>query len=68
MPVIIWGPPGSGKTRNGKKLAEFYKCDFVVAEWDGSYRSRPNGLYLTQRRHPNAIHIKDALKAAGIEP
>ena len=63
MTVIIWGPPGSGKTLNAERLAEFYKCNFIVDMWTEGDIIKSDGLYLTHQKVPGAIYIKDALRA-----
>ena len=46
-PVIIYGPPASGKTRNAEAFRDYFGLSFIVDEWPATYPPVQNTLYLT---------------------
>lgn len=71
--VIIYGPPASGKTTNGKKFMKHYGCSRVI-EWDEWRRGRAlkdGDLALTNMEPPfsvpgaRAVDIETAKRAIG---
>ncbi|NVM87602.1 SpoVK/Ycf46/Vps4 family AAA+-type ATPase [Variovorax sp. SG517] len=45
--VIVYGPPGCGKTRNAKKLLKGFGLNRVEDCWDGKHLETVGVLYLT---------------------
>lgn len=45
--VIVYGPPGCGKTRHAQALKKHFDCDKIVDDWD------PNRAGITR----NALHL-----------
>lgn len=64
-PVVIYGPPGSGKTQYAPKLAKFYGKTKIIDDW-GNGTPTEDALYLTQWKHIGAISIDHALDAIGL--
>jgi len=71
MPVVIYGPPGSGKTKYKEQLRQKYKCFQVEDEFPIGGSLKEGTLYLTSPRaalslkgNPNfkLIEITEALK------
>lgn len=63
--INVYGPPGSGKTRNAERLRKYFGLDFVIEEPEKQGKVPwINSLVLSQKRQTNmpAIHIDDALK------
>ena len=48
MTTIIYGPCGSGKTRNAEELLELFHEKVLQDNFDFSTPIEPNTLYLTQ--------------------
>lgn len=69
-PIIVWGPPGCGKTRNAERLRRHFGLARVVDEWsrgDGT-RLEPGDLVLTcemMADDPRAIRFDDAMGQMG---
>lgn len=53
--VIVFGPPGCGKTRNAAALKRFYGCNAIIDEWEEGDRVSPGALHLTIQQ-PSALH------------
>lgn len=67
--TVIWGPPGSGKTRNSKFLSKKYHAKRVIDEWPRPILPQDGDLILTQSpmsapMGANIIHITEALRNA----
>ena len=68
MITIIWGPPGSGKTRNAAFLKGKYGCKRVIDEYMGVQEPRDGDLLLCQQEplikstNTRVIHIAEALR------
>ncbi len=67
--IVIYGPPGSGKTSNANYLKGKYACKHIVDDWNGVGVLRSGDLVLTQRPEGLAldarcrcIHIAEALR------
>ena len=68
-PVIVYGPPACGKTRNGAALARHYgKKGFAdLEDGCGSAVKLPDTtLQLTNIPRPGAIPFAAAMRAAGL--
>lgn len=70
IPVIIYGPPASGKTRHAEALRDYFGLSFIVDEWPATYPPVQNTLYLTTVDVPplaktlpvcTILHINEAL-------
>jgi hypothetical protein len=46
--LIVYGPAGSGKTRNAEKLMRHFGCTRIVDEWDGKRPLVDGDVALTQ--------------------
>lgn len=61
LSVVVYGPPGSGKTRNKEELRRHFKMKHIVdeAEWEGDDFLHSNTLYLAQRppAHQSGVMI-----------
>lgn len=75
--VIIYGPPGSGKSTHRKALAAHYNKSEIIEAEQFAYKPEyphfdDNALVLTAdeelARERGAIHIKDACLSAGLIP
>lgn len=69
-PVIVWGPPGCGKTRNAEKLRKHFGCARIVDGWSRGDRQplRDDDLVLTcemMAADPRAICFADAMGQMG---
>ena len=68
MIIVIYGPPGSGKTTNAEYLKGKYGCKRIVDEYDPIHTSLQDGdLVLTQidtgwTSNVRVIHIAEALR------
>lgn len=68
--IVIYGPTGSGKTRNGEYLRNFFGAKRVVDEWDGKTELQDGDLALTNTVPPFVcatitLHIHAAVALAG---
>ncbi len=45
--TVIYGPPGSGKTRNAKRLATHYGCTKIIDGWEEGDPMVRDALHLT---------------------
>ncbi|HET6807226.1 MAG TPA: AAA family ATPase [Frateuria sp.] len=51
--VIVFGPPGCGKTRAAQRIAKHFGLSRIVDGWDGRERPQLIGtLYLTNQVPP----------------
>lgn len=50
--VVVYGPPGSGKTRHAPELLARFGCLAIVDPWDGRSPLRRGDLALTQCAPP----------------
>jgi hypothetical protein len=65
--VVITGPQGCGKTRNGKALARHYGKCRIVDNWMPGTRIPSDAIALTcETNLINAIPFKNAMRAAGL--
>ena len=65
--VTVFGPPGSGKTRNAEKLRQHFGLKYVVDEPENMQEiehlaNKGGVLVLTQTQSEGAISISSALK------
>ena len=51
-PIIVFGPPGCGKTTNRQVLMEKYNCTQVIEDWDKDDNVLDNTLILTDMNPP----------------
>lgn len=66
--VIITGPQGCGKTRNGAALARHYGKRRVIDDWTLGTPIPADAIALTNETHlVNAIPFKNAIRAAGLQ-
>ena len=67
--IIVFGPPGCGKTRNAEMLRQHFRCREIVDGWDGDSPLPPDSLALTVvdclRSGVRTIAFADAMKQAG---
>ena len=69
-PVIIYGPPASGKTRNAEAFRDYFGLANIFEEWRPETVMRKDTLYLTTFDVPSfsktlpvctIMHISEAL-------
>ena len=72
-PIVIYGPPASGKTRNRDMLAKHFGKSLIVDGWDGRSRLADDALALCialpsdlPRRY-RAVSIADALRQVSLQ-
>ena len=70
-PVVIYGPPASGKTQNAEALRDYFGLANILEEWRSETVMRQDTLYLTTADVPSfakylppclVVHIDEALK------
>lgn len=73
--VIVYGTPGSGKSRNADKIAEAFGMSHIVDEWNGTDKLQSGDLALTilsrEKINPqggSVYSIDHALKVIGRRP
>lgn len=50
--VIIFGPPGTGKTTHAQRLAKHFGCIHINDGWDGRSTLKDGTLALTNEQPP----------------
>jgi Holliday junction resolvasome RuvABC ATP-dependent DNA helicase subunit len=64
--IIVYGPPGCGKTTHAAALAQHYRKDRIVDDWTPGRKVPADTIALTDVPHGDAINFLDAARAAGI--
>ena len=64
--VVVYGPPGCGKSTHASALARHYGKERIVDDWMPGSPVRADTLVLTNVPHGDAIDFVDAARAAGI--
>lgn len=53
--VVIYGPPGCGKSAHAPELLQRFGCTSIVDEWDGEMLLQPGQLALTNKAPPYSV-------------
>jgi len=64
--IVVYGPPGSGKTVHATAIAKFYGKSRVVDDWVPGGPVPRDTLALTDQPYDGAIHITEAIAAAAM--
>jgi len=72
--IVIYGPPGCGKSKHAEELRAYLDLDTVVDDWDGSSPyPRVGALVLTSNPSPtlapstHAMHFGSAMRELNSE-
>ena len=63
--VIVFGPQGCGKTRNGKDLADFFGKPQIIDDWKLGDHLPPDALCLTSDAR---VHGLEQFQMPGLPP
>lgn len=47
--VIVYGPPGCGKTQHSEKLCEKFNCNKIIDDWQPEQEITSGALHLTTK-------------------
>lgn len=62
--VVVYGPPGSGKTCCAQELQRKFGCTTLVDGWNGSGPLPHDSLALTNVAPPYPVHVDACIAAA----
>lgn len=58
--VVVYGPPGCGKTQHAEELSLMFGCRKVEEQWDGRMHLMDHTLHLTNSLPPYGPVAEDA--------
>jgi hypothetical protein len=61
MKVVVYGPPGCGKSQQSESLKAQFGCSSIVDEWDGQSPLPDGALALTHLAPPFAVAVDRAV-------
>ena len=67
MKQVIYGAPGSGKTRHAQQLVAHFQAKGVMDEWDGQTEIPDGYIALTNVPVAGAINIEDVLPLLSVQ-
>ena len=64
-PVIIYGPPGCGKTTHKEALAKAFNKPVIIDSWDHQQSLPNNAIAFTNSPVKGAISFEEAINLLG---